>query len=153
MRPEPATSCTSSTACARMPCSRAAFTSACAYGCLLAPAIDPARAIAGEGATSGDVEAIRKSYGFDRPLLLQYFVFLGQVLQGNLGESITTRTPGRVTLDSATLVASTMRRPLCGLKMRDCSSADRRARASGADPWQTISIRAICRTGSISGRW
>ena len=56
-------------------------------------AIDPARAIAGEGATSGDVEAIRKSYGFDRPLAVRYGAWLGNVLSGDLGTSYRQRRP------------------------------------------------------------
>lgn len=56
-------------------------------------AIDPARAIAGEGATSGDVEAIRKSYGFDRPLVVRYGAWLGNVLSGDLGTSYRQRRP------------------------------------------------------------
>jgi len=56
-------------------------------------AIDPARAIAGEGATSDDVEAIRKSYGFDRALAARYVAWLGQALQGDLGSSYRQRRP------------------------------------------------------------
>ena len=32
-------------------------------------------------------------YGFDRPLLSQYVVFLGKLVQGDLGQSIVTRKP------------------------------------------------------------
>jgi len=35
-------------------------------------AADPAQAIAGEGATAADIESIRKSYGFDRPVIVRY---------------------------------------------------------------------------------
>ena len=44
---------------------------------------DPAIAIAGEGAT----------YGFDRPLPVQYAEWLGRTLRGDLGESIYFKTP------------------------------------------------------------
>ncbi|MFO1075033.1 MAG: ABC transporter permease subunit [Geminicoccaceae bacterium] len=55
---------------------------------------DPIMMMVGERGMSAERHAaLMAQYGFDRPLLLQYFVFLGQVLQGNLGESITTRTP------------------------------------------------------------
>ena len=33
---------------------------------------DPAAAIAGEGATQASIELIRQTYGFDRPLPVQY---------------------------------------------------------------------------------
>jgi peptide/nickel transport system permease protein len=54
---------------------------------------DPAIAIAGEGARQADIELIRKTYGFDRPLPVQYVAWLGQTLRGDLGESIYFKTP------------------------------------------------------------
>jgi ABC-type dipeptide/oligopeptide/nickel transport system permease component len=53
---------------------------------------DPAIAIAGEGARSEDIELIRKTYGFDRPLPVQYVDWLGKSLRGDLGESVYFRT-------------------------------------------------------------
>ena len=41
---------------------------------------DPAIAIAGEGARAQDIEAIRKFYGFDRPIAVQYFDWLAGAL-------------------------------------------------------------------------
>ena len=54
---------------------------------------DPAIAIAGEGARQDDIELIRKTYGFDRPLPVQYVDWLGKTLRGDLGESIYFKTP------------------------------------------------------------
>lgn len=54
---------------------------------------DPATAIAGEGATQASIELIRQTYGFDRPLPVQYLAWLGQMIQGDLGESIYFKTP------------------------------------------------------------
>ncbi len=54
---------------------------------------DPAIAIAGEGARSEDIELIRKTYGFDRPLPVQYVDWLGRTLSGDLGESVYFKTP------------------------------------------------------------
>ena len=54
---------------------------------------DPAIAIAGEGARQADIELIRKTYGFDRPLPVQYVDWLGKTLTGELGESIYFKTP------------------------------------------------------------
>lgn len=48
---------------------------------------DPAIALAGENASSEEIEHIRKQYGFDRPLLVQYLDWGVNVAQGNLGES------------------------------------------------------------------
>jgi peptide/nickel transport system permease protein len=46
---------------------------------------DPAIAIAGEGARAEDIEAIRKFYGFDRPIAVQYVDWLGGALHGDFG--------------------------------------------------------------------
>ena len=54
---------------------------------------DPAIAIAGEGARQADIELIRKTYGFDRPLPVQYAEWLGKSLRGDLGESIYFKAP------------------------------------------------------------
>jgi peptide/nickel transport system permease protein len=54
---------------------------------------DPAIAIAGEGARAEDVEAIRKFYGFDRPIAVQYLDWLTGALTGDLGRSYTLRQP------------------------------------------------------------
>ena len=54
---------------------------------------DPAIAIAGEGARAEDIDAIRKFYGFDRPIIAQYFDWLAGALQGDFGRSYTLRQP------------------------------------------------------------
>ncbi|RTZ91831.1 MAG: ABC transporter permease [Deltaproteobacteria bacterium] len=48
---------------------------------------DPAIALAGEGATQQEIEFVRHHYGFDRPLIIQYFAWAKDALQGDLGES------------------------------------------------------------------
>ncbi len=42
----------------------------------------------GGSLTEGQMEAMRHEYGLDRPLMIQYFSWLGGVLHGNLGTSI-----------------------------------------------------------------
>jgi len=39
------------------------------------------------------VEAVRKELGIDKPLAQQYFIFLGNTLRGDLGESFITKKP------------------------------------------------------------
>ncbi|HET8801097.1 MAG TPA: ABC transporter permease [Marinobacter sp.] len=56
-------------------------------------ATDPAQTIAGEDAPQEMVEEIREQYGFDRPLSVQYFEWLGGVLQGDFGESFFWKQP------------------------------------------------------------
>jgi peptide/nickel transport system permease protein len=60
--------------------------SALAYS-LLHLSKDPAVAMAGETASSEQIEVVRKQYGFDRPLAVQYLDWLGRALQGDLGNS------------------------------------------------------------------
>ncbi len=48
---------------------------------------DPAIALAGEGASDEEIEFVRKQYGFDRPLIVQYLEWIGRALRGDLGES------------------------------------------------------------------
>lgn len=54
---------------------------------------DVALAIAGEGARSQDVELVRKTYGLDRPLIVQYLEWLGRTVSGDFGESLYFKTP------------------------------------------------------------
>src|SRR5262245_40181214 len=54
---------------------------------------DPAIAIAGEGARAADIEAVRKFYGFDRPIAVQYLDWLTGALHGEFGRSYHMRQP------------------------------------------------------------
>jgi peptide/nickel transport system permease protein len=54
---------------------------------------DPALAIAGEGARPESIEAIRKFYGFDRPIAVQYLDWLAGAVRGDFGRSYTLRQP------------------------------------------------------------
>ena len=48
----------------------------------------PAVAILGEKATPEAIERINELYGFDRPLIEQYFTWIASLFQGNFGASI-----------------------------------------------------------------
>ncbi len=48
---------------------------------------DPAAVIAGPSATGQDVADIRAKLGLDRPIVAQFVLWVGGMLQGNLGES------------------------------------------------------------------
>ncbi|WP_434288151.1 ABC transporter permease [Celeribacter sp. SCSIO 80788] len=54
---------------------------------------DPAIAIAGAGGSAKDAEAVRIAYGFDRPFLIQYLDWIGNVLTGDFGQSIYFHIP------------------------------------------------------------
>ncbi|WP_181034189.1 ABC transporter permease [Arthrobacter sp. GMC3] len=47
----------------------------------------PGRAVLGQRASPESVAAFNTEHGFDRPVLVQYFSYLGQLLSGDLGQS------------------------------------------------------------------
>ncbi|TDR89088.1 ABC transporter permease [Enterovirga rhinocerotis] len=53
---------------------------------------DVATAIAGEGARDEDIALVRETYGLDRPVIVQYFSWLGGLLKGDLGQSYFFKT-------------------------------------------------------------
>lgn len=54
---------------------------------------DPAIAIAGDRASDADLAAIRDRLGLNQSMLVQFWLFLTNTLQGDLGHSILMRTP------------------------------------------------------------
>lgn len=53
----------------------------------------PAVALLGVSATPDQVESLNKLYGLDQPLVVQYFTYLSQLVQGDLGRSMIYRRP------------------------------------------------------------
>ena len=58
----------------------------------LAPG-DPAAIMLGDQATPADVAKLRVEYGLDRPVLVQYGLWLTEMAKGNLGQSIFLQIP------------------------------------------------------------
>jgi peptide/nickel transport system permease protein len=54
---------------------------------------DPAAIIAGDNATSEQIDGIRAKLGLDDPLLVQFLRWVGHVVQGDLGISIFSNEP------------------------------------------------------------
>jgi peptide/nickel transport system permease protein len=54
---------------------------------------DPAAIIAGDHATSADIQAIREKLGMERPLPEQFLLWLANVIRGDLGISIFNQVP------------------------------------------------------------
>lgn len=54
---------------------------------------DPAMAMLGERASKETIEKVRKDLGLDKPLYLQYIIFLKKLLKGDLGNSIKSDRP------------------------------------------------------------
>lgn len=63
---------------------------------------DPAAAMAGESATEEDIEYVRKHYGFDRSLPVQYWDWATKAIQGDLGRSVYLKRPvAQIVLEKA----------------------------------------------------
>lgn len=54
---------------------------------------DPAAILAGDAATSEQLERIREAMGLNEPILTQYFTWMGKILQGDLGVSLISGVP------------------------------------------------------------
>ena len=79
---------------------------------------DPAVAMAGEGATAEDVAYVRREYGFDQPMPVQFVHWASRALQGDLGVSkflqqpvatiVLDRLPATLVLGFAALLVATV---------------------------------------------
>lgn len=67
---------------------------------------DPARVLLGEDATEAQVTALRHSIGLDRPLPVQFALWIERALRGDLGTSLFQRIP--VTADIAAHLGPTL---------------------------------------------
>ncbi|MGI9420461.1 MAG: ABC transporter permease subunit [Geminicoccaceae bacterium] len=75
---------------------------------------DPIDLLVGERGISEERHAeLRARFGFDKPMPVQYLSFLGNVLQGDLGNSLVTRKP--VLDEFLALFPATLELGLCGL--------------------------------------
>jgi peptide/nickel transport system permease protein len=45
-----------------------------------------------EGSTQAEVDALKKEFGLDRPLMVQYVKWVSDVVRGDLGKSILNRS-------------------------------------------------------------
>ena len=75
---------------------------------------DPIELLVGEhGITVERHAELRADLGLDKPLLVQYVIYIGDVLEGDLGKSIVTRRP--VSDEFFTLFPATVELSLCAL--------------------------------------
>lgn len=75
---------------------------------------DPIETLAGErGIDATRHAALLKEYGLDRPVLVQYGIYIGRVLQGDLGNSIITHEP--VLSEFLSLFPATIELALCAI--------------------------------------
>lgn len=68
--------------------------------------VDPVIAAVGDNAPEAVIQRVRAEMGLDQPLVVQFFHYIGQVLHGDLGNSILTRNP--VTQDIARYFPATL---------------------------------------------
>lgn len=68
--------------------------------------IDPVLAVIGERATQAQYDQTFRELGLDKPLLVQFGIYVGDVLNGDLGRSI--RTGQQVTTDIARVFPATL---------------------------------------------
>src|SRR5918912_1276321 len=54
---------------------------------------DPATLLVEPGASEADIRAIHQQFGLDRPLIVQYWLFMTSLFQGDLGQSFYYQTP------------------------------------------------------------
>jgi peptide/nickel transport system permease protein len=54
---------------------------------------DPLQTVVPPDATAETIEIIKRAYGFDKPLPVQFLMWLGRVLTGDFGVSIATKLP------------------------------------------------------------
>ncbi|WP_342362513.1 ABC transporter permease subunit [Terrarubrum flagellatum] len=75
---------------------------------------DPIETMAGErGIDPARHEALRKEFGFDQPVLVQYGIYIARVLHGDLGKSIVTRE--NVITEFSALFPATIELAVCAI--------------------------------------
>lgn len=75
---------------------------------------DPIETLAGERGIDATRHAeLLKEYGFDRPVLVQYAVYIGRVLKGDLGKSFITHEP--VLTEFLALFPATVELSICAI--------------------------------------
>jgi dipeptide transport system permease protein len=75
---------------------------------------DPIETLAGERGIDATRHAVLlKEYGLDRPVLVQYGIYIGRVLQGDLGKSIITHEP--VLTEFTALFPATIELAVCAI--------------------------------------
>lgn len=67
---------------------------------------DPARMIAGDRASAETLENIRRTLGLDRPVIEQFYIYVTNLLHGDLGTSLRTGRP--VASDIRTFLPATL---------------------------------------------
>lgn len=80
--------------------------------------IDPVLAVVGDRASASTYEAARVAMGLDRPLYQQFFFYVGNILTGDFGTSVSTGRP--VIADLARVFPATLEMATIGIVIGVC---------------------------------
>ncbi len=75
--------------------------------------IDPVLSVVGDRATQEQYDAAKAAMGLDRPVVVQFFSYVGDVLRGELGRSVSTNRP--VAADLARVFPATLELATLGI--------------------------------------
>jgi peptide/nickel transport system permease protein len=114
---------------------------------------DPVMLLISDQAKAEDIERLKRQLGLDQPLPMQYWIFISNAVQGNLGKSITDkgdvarligeRFPNSLTIGAMALALSTMLGIVLGV-----------AAAVWRNTWVDKSVRVIAVLGqSMPSFW
>ena len=98
--------------------------------------IDPVLAVVGDRATQEQYDAARVAMGLDRPLIVQFLAYVGDVLQRRSRQSVSTNRP--VAEDLARVFPATLEMATIGIvigvapRRADGGHRRRRGRAAGS---------------------
>ena len=116
------------------------------FGVTFLSPVDPARLYAGLRATHAEYEIARRTLGLNRPIFVQYALYLDRIVHGNLGQSYSTgesvrsivlsRLPATIALAAAGLLVEVV----IGLPLGILAALK----------WQSLADRAVL-TGSLLG--
>lgn len=108
--------------------------------------IDPVLAVVGDRATTEVYEAARVAMGLDRPLISQFFAYVGDVLNGDLGRSVSTNR--EVISDLARVFPATLEMATVGIIIGVCLGVPMGVlAASKQGSWVDQLIRVVALSG------
>ena len=115
--------------------------------------IDPVLSVVGDRATPEQYEAARVALGLDRPLIAQFGAYVGDVLQGDLGMSVSTNNP--VSEDLARVFPATLEMATMGIVIGVLLGVPMGVLAAASQgSWSDQAIRVLALLGySVPAFW
>ena len=115
--------------------------------------IDPVLAVVGDRATQEQYDAAKTAMGLDRPLIVQFASYVGDVLQGDLGKSVSTN--GLVADDLARVFPATLEMATMGIIIGVCLGVPMGVWAAARQgSWIDHGIRVLALLGySVPAFW